>query len=266
MDSPRIYVILVTMILRTSSPSFSSDSVPQPAFEIFLRSQKDVPNPLPVLQSAHCHLAGELAAKLVPDAFGPLPDAVIEAVRLHDYGWIRSDMRQLESRAESLCSFLTIAPAESTTIWSESIRLAESVSPLAGALVSRHFCTIADSLGGQEHLTFLDRETVQRLKLEENLAEHDVTDLERWTAALGFCDLLSLYLCSGAAEPAELALCHPFDSMACARASKVVVHSDRTRWRTEPHLFPIGTRVEQYVMGWPSGTGYQARNLNWRFE
>jgi hypothetical protein len=34
-------------------------------------------------------------------------------------------------------------------------------------------------------------------------------NLDRWIAALGFCDLLSLYLCSGSQSAVTLPLAHP---------------------------------------------------------
>src|SRR5207244_1900951 len=34
-------------------------------------------------------------------------------------------------------------------------------------------------------------------------------DLDRWTGAIGFCDVVSLYLCSGTRETVELPLGHP---------------------------------------------------------
>ena len=257
------------MILRpTSAPRKTGcAAAPEPAFDVFLRSQNDVLDPLPVLQSAHCHLAGELAAKLLPEVFGSLPEPVIEAIRQHDYGWIRSDMLQLENGLQPLRSFLTIAPAESTAIWGDNTRLAESVSPLAGALVSRHFCTIARNLSDPTHAAFRERETARRLKLEKSLPG-GAAELERWTGAIGFCDLLSLYLCSGAADPAELPVWHPFDGIARSQARRVTVQCLDNQCRIEPNIFPAGTHVSQYVMASPardSGSGHEATMLEWKF-
>jgi hypothetical protein len=51
----------------------------------------------------------------------------------------------------------------------------------------------------------------RRKKIERALP-HSPRDLDRWVAAFGFCDLLSLYLCSGSRSAVTLPLAHPEDA------------------------------------------------------
>ncbi len=91
---------------------------------------------------------------------------------------------------------------------------------------------------------------------------------ERWTGAIGFCDLLSLYLCSGAADPVELPLGHPFDVLVSGQARRI-----RVQWRgdlccIEPRIFPAGMRISQYVMVSPAPDGggqHESTTLEWEF-
>ena len=60
-------------------------------------AQRDVRLPcLLVPQPAHAVLAGELAAALLPTAFGELPPEIQRAIQMHDTGWAASDAQQIQ--------------------------------------------------------------------------------------------------------------------------------------------------------------------------
>jgi hypothetical protein len=77
---------------------------------------------------------------------------------------------------------------------------------LRGVITSRHFCALAPD--DSAHHAFIEDETRRREQVERTLGI-PAADLDRWTDVIGFCDLVSLYLCSGTTEPVELPLAHP---------------------------------------------------------
>ncbi len=211
------------MILRrASSVSHPGSTAPQPAWPAFQKTQKEVPLPcFLITQPAHARLAGELATRLLPEAFGDLPKDVLAAIRLHDIGWEEADTGQIRTLAEDHaaqpCSFTDISPEISTEAWRRSIRHAESISSAAAILTSRHFCSLATD-SEPHHQAFLEEETDRRRPIEERFGQE--ADLTRWLGALGFCDLLSLTLCSGHDWPVTIPLAHP--NMPEARTAKTV--------------------------------------------
>jgi hypothetical protein len=253
------------MILRQfEQPDSRQAGAPEPAFQIFLRVQKQVSQPyLPILQPAHSQLAGQLAAALLPDIFGLLPSEVIEAIRQHDYGWISSDLHQLENAGPArLRPFPDMGSEETITTWINSIRLAQTASPLIGVLVSRHFSLLSSDDESTAHRQFRQQEEAWREPMECSL-QYPSADLDRWTAAVGFCDLLSLYLCSGAKHAAEFPLCHPADRAARDQAVTTVL-----RWRGEkiqfvPPVIVAGTYVSQSVV---DVHGKTIASLQWTFD
>jgi hypothetical protein len=175
-----------------------------------------------ISQPAHAALAAQLATALNPTIFGTLPPEVIDAVGRHDAGWAALDLRALEGVVEQQPqSFVAVPPKHAVTAWRHSIRQAEAHSPLAGILISRHFCLLAPRDHDPHHAAFVEQENQRRAPLE---AASSVSrdDLNRFTAALGFCDLLSLCLCSGLTGAVQIPLAHPADP-ASQHAPKVTV-------------------------------------------
>src|SRR5271156_1824232 len=126
-------------------------------------AQRDVRLPcLLVPQPAHAVLAGELAAALLPTAFGELPPEIQRAIQMHDTGWASSDAEQIQrlrsgSTAKAApVSFVAISAPEVEEAWTASIDTVESFSRTGAAVVSKHF-----SLIGQHdpaHRRFLQTE------------------------------------------------------------------------------------------------------------
>jgi uncharacterized protein DUF3891 len=175
-----------------------------------------------ISQPAHAALAARLATVLKPEVFGVLPPEVIDAIGWHDVGWADHDLSALEWAAEQQPQSFLAYPAErAVQAWRKSIREAETRSPLAGILISRHFCLLAPRDSDPHHVAFVDQENRRRDPLEA-ASPLSSDDLDRFSAALGFCDLLSLCLCSGLAGSLQVPLAHPADP-ASRHADKVTV-------------------------------------------
>jgi hypothetical protein len=211
------------MILRIDPATAPEAATGQDAWQAFANSQQRAHEFAGCIsQPTHASLAAQLAAVLNPAIFGALPPEVIEAIRRHDAGWAGSDLAALERVVEQQPqSFLVFPPKQSVTAWRRSIRQAEACSSLAGSLISRHFRLLAPRDGQLPHLAFLEQESQGRAALEA-ASSVSCDDLDRFTAALGFCDLLSLCLCSGLTGSVRIPLAHPADP-ASQHAPKVTV-------------------------------------------
>lgn len=198
------------MILRSLFPPSSprADDEPLDAFAAFLQTQKDVRAPFLLLfQAEHARLSGELARALSPGAFGPLPERVVAAIGSHDAGWDESDRAQLdEAPRRRPRAFPTLTTEETLPSWRRSIAQAQAVGDLEGVLVSRHFGFVGATEPDRQE--YLRNEAKVREAIEKKLDASE-EELTRWTAALGFCDVLSLYLCSGCRRMATLPFAHP---------------------------------------------------------
>jgi Protein of unknown function (DUF3891) len=195
------------MILRARHPPH-----PDPAssgWEAFVKTQRTRRYEGLISQPAHAALAGRLAAALEDAVFGTIPREVIDTVRLHDAGWAVPDLTALECCVEEQPrSFLNEPPEKAVDSWRRSVREAEDRGLVDGILTSRHFCLLAPRDDHPAHDEFIRAETGRR---ESREAECDVSpeELDRYTAALGFCDLLSLCLCSGLDGTIRMPIAHP---------------------------------------------------------
>jgi hypothetical protein len=252
------------MILRVS-PAWDTGK-PRPGWSGFADSQK-----LPagvsgyVSQPAHGALAGRLAASLVPEVFGSLPAEVVEAVAQHDLGWSIADLDALESVASRApVSFLDVAPEQATQAWRRSIRAAEERSPLQAVLTIRHFCLLAPGDGDPTHDKFKRDENGRRKAIESTCGAAPA-DLDRYTAVLGFCDLLSLLMCSGLVGSFEVPLAHPADPEA-RHAPQVVCKLEGGTVSFDRPVPHPGTRL--YANAWVRSTpgGLADHRCEWRSE
>ncbi|HVO61133.1 MAG TPA: DUF3891 family protein [Terriglobales bacterium] len=167
-----------------------------------------------ITQPDHAVFAGDLAAQLDFPAIPTLSSEVISAIAVHDAGW-----GQFDNDAAILAlavpilprSFLKIAPAQFLIAWTDSINAAERISPAGGIIVSEHFSRLTRSRLGsrtdseqdvQRLEEFLRHESRRQARLRAH-AHESASELESLTDVLQFCDLVSLYLCCGASEPAE---------------------------------------------------------------
>jgi hypothetical protein len=224
------------MICVTFNPSGSGHSVILDGGQSFADSQ----NPRnPVLgyisQPSHAALAGQIAAALDDSLFGKIPDAIVEIIGGHDGGWAEFDLAALESASTKLpLSFLGIPPEIGVAAWRRSITAAERASFLAGALTRKHFFLLAPRDRDAVHRQFIEEQT-PRVHEEETQLKERLPDQDRFTAALGFCDLMSLHLCSGSNARVRIPVIHPADPAShnadyvTVSATHEVIQVDRPR-------------------------------------
>ncbi len=165
-----------------------------------------------ITQPSHAALAGDLAAALsIPQL--PQPDPkLIQAIALHDAGWGMADAQIIQmSRADGRYrpgSFLETSVPEFLSAWSKSIATGQAVSPTGGYIVSRHFCRLAENLLASAGSNKDDRQRLESFLSHEGRRQKKLAaqespgpqELELFTDLLQFCDLLSLFICSGAQE------------------------------------------------------------------
>lgn len=168
-----------------------------------------------ITQPSHAALSGDLAARLQAPHVPKLDDALIRSIALHDAGWGPPDaeaiVRSRSKTSEPPRSFLQAELPVFLEAWTQSAEIAQKVCAAGGFMVSRHFTRIAeqriahgsDPEAARKKLrTFLAAEARRQKKLMIKQSR-TTEELERLTDVLQFCDLLSLYLCSGAQDDVE---------------------------------------------------------------
>jgi len=207
----------VKMVLHPL-PSLNPDPrqcAPIPAWQAVEKRQKQEADAWWLIaQSDHASLAGDLAARLDSPSIPALSSEVIRAVALHDAGWAQFDNRigRVASAASLMpLSFLSVAPAQFLIAWTDSISAVATTGAVGETIVSEHFSRLArnrlasrsDSKEDTQRLEeFLSSESCRQMHLRAGI-QQSAAYLELLTDVLQFCDLVSLYLCCGAAEPAE---------------------------------------------------------------
>jgi hypothetical protein len=225
-----------------------------------------------VPQPAHAVLAGELAAGLLVASFGELPPEIVRAIQMHDTGWAASDAQQIQrlrsggaqaSKAAPV-SFVAIPAGEAAEAWTASIDSIEGWSKIGAILVSRHFSLLAHH-DEVHHQRFLRTEKLRQQKLESSSMANS-EDLERWTAALGFCDLVSLSLVSGLSGSVEFPLAHPASSHA-RTAPRVSMQMEGRKLRFTPQIVRAGCTLSIQALKHPvPAQGARAETLTWEVQ
>ncbi len=256
-----------TMILRRLSKSNGcgpEEGEVRPAAPVFIESQKHIEPPYAVFfQAEHSRIAGELAKALREEIFGDLSPEVIEATGQHDFGWQESDEQQIRSLPGQLRPFPALSVEETLPSWRESVAHAGSVGPLVEVLVSRHFCLLGAGDPGRADFVRCENE---RREAIERVLPFEAADLDRWTGAVGFCDLVSLYLCSGCEAEVEFPLAHPA-SPAAAQAPKTTL-----RWKDgspafSSPVFKPGAQISMTSRSYNGqGTDLPAQRFSWTFS
>lgn len=200
------------MILRPVETGEPASEKSLPAWEAVEHSQKRTCARFwMITQPSHAVLAGGLAANLNAPQFPVLDEPLLKAIALHDAGWGVPDAQAIvKSRSihpQAPQSFVAMAVPQFLEAWENSIETAESVSPAGGYTVSRHFWRLAEHRAGLEENkpdrqkleSFLKNEERRQKKLaaRQSLSNEQ---LEEFTDVLQFCDLLSLYICSGSSQ------------------------------------------------------------------
>jgi Protein of unknown function (DUF3891) len=213
-----------------------------------------------VPQPAHAVLAGEVATCLT--CFGELPPMIQRAIQMHDTGWATSDAQQIQrlrstnSHAAPV-SFVAIPAAEAEKAWIASIEAVEDFSKPGAAIISRHFSLLAQN-DPKAHQRFLEAEKARQRKLGG-----DPEELDRWTAALGFCDLVSLYLLCGLSREVELPLAHPASPQS-QQAPHVRMQIEIGKLRFLPEITIPGCVLSIHALKHPVPLqGARAETLTW---
>ncbi len=169
-----------------------------------------------IRQPDHARLAGEFARRWGNERFPePQPrDQAVLGVSFHDEGWVELDavpQRNRETGAPR--QFLELSAGEFLPIWERSIRRGYEHGPTAGWLVSWHFSELAKMRLATAGTPATDRAALETFvewqeKLREQALAHIMLHGREQLMACGkllqFCDLLSLYVCLGAAGPITL--------------------------------------------------------------
>jgi hypothetical protein len=162
-------------------------------------------------------------------------------------------------------SFLDLGIADFLDAWTHSIQTVQPVSPVGLYMVSRHFWRLADhriAHGGDSESDrkklqdFLSREN-QRQKRLEHKQTLNGEELEALTDVLQFCDLLSLYTCSGAREKVEF----PEYFGVTAR-----LWMEDESYRLEPQLVEPGSQFRVSALRHPATKEESAQELQIRIE
>jgi hypothetical protein len=228
-----------------------------------------------VPQPAHAVLAGELADGLT--CFGELPSEIKRAIQMHDTGWASSDAQQIQrlrsggSHAAHAApvSFIAIPPAEAEEAWTASINTVETFSRPGAIVVSRHFTLLAQN-DQAHHQRFLQAEKARQRKLQGSEQDQKLQgsegDLDRWTAALGFCDLVSLYLLCGLSGAVEFPLAHPSSPQA-KNAPRVSMQAVGKDLRFTPETVRPGCTLSIQALKHPvPAQGPRAETLTWEVQ
>jgi hypothetical protein len=244
----KVFCIETLMILRAALPSEYEANPAAESWAEFVESQNASTSVLGYIsQPAHAALSGRLAAALNGRLFGQVPEEVIAAIGNHDAGWAQSDLAALEDAERSLpLSFVSTPTAISVSAWRRSIAEAQSSSPLSTFLIRSHFCLLARRDGDVEHQRFRDQET-ERLQQTALEVAHSDADQKRFVDLLGFCDLLSLHLCSGWPVEVQLPLAHPADPSP-KDSEQITISIERDTLHLDKAAVPLGTRI--FVGGW----------------
>lgn len=215
-----------------------------------------------IFQLEHSKLGGRIAEALRDELLGELPPEVIQAIAQHDFGWMESDEEQVRSLGKANPRpFSSLSAEETLPSWNRSVAHAKELDLLTYVLVSRHFTTLG--AGESEKADFVRVENARRDEIERSLPS--AVDLDGWTGAIGFCDLVSLYLCCGSQHPVEFPLAHPADARSSSAPKVNLTWTDGI-----PHFAPSvlgpGTHLSLEAAAYSGyGNGLTPLRLEWHF-
>ncbi|MGC2694273.1 MAG: DUF3891 family protein [Candidatus Angelobacter sp.] len=208
-----------------------------------------------ITQPSHAALAGEFAAKMSAAGLPNLGADLVRAIALHDAGWGIPDAQAImQSRSVSQdCprSFIACNVREFLAAWGKSIDIAESTGAAGGYIVSRHFWRLAEhrikhpdenDADRNKLRRFVDNES-KRQKVLATRQSHSAEELELLADVLQFCDLLSLYVCSGARENVEFPECF---------GMKVRLTIENEGYRLDPAVIEPGTQFAVAALRHPA--------------
>ena len=146
--------------------------------------------------------------------------------------------------------FVAVSAAELIEAWTASIDMVESLTKAGALVVSRHFILLAGHDKAKQKFVQHEKSRQQRLASHAKPA-----DLERWTAALQFCDVLSLYLVSGLTCTAEF-----------GTAPNIVMQKQSNKLQFKPLTMQSGSLTIQGLIHPAPKQGPRAETLAWEVE
>jgi Protein of unknown function (DUF3891) len=254
------------MILRPLEPAAPASPEFLPAWSIVERLQRQAHESCwMITQPSHAALAGEFAAKMTGAQVPKLDDALVRAIALHDAGWGVPDAQAImQSRSVGQGvpkSFISCGVGEFVNAWEKSIDIAESSGPAGGYIVSRHFARIAEhgaakypAADRNKATRFLEHEAARQKQLAAK-QNYSPAELEQLTDILQFCDLLSLYVCSGARDNAEFPQYF---------GVKVRLTMEAAGYRLNPQLIEPGAEFRVAALRHPTAKGESGREIEIR--
>lgn len=220
-----------------------------------------------ITQPSHAALAGDIAAKLSGPQFPKLDPTLIRAIALHDAGWGLPDAQALQmsrmGRGFQPHSFLQMTVAEFLAAWTQSIEIAQTVSAAEGFMVSRHFWRLAQHRIKLTADTDKDRKDLQEFSGAETQRQKKLAakqqlsaeQLESLTDVLQLCDLLSLYICSGAQDHVEL-------PEYCGVKAQLKV--EEGGYRLEPGIIASGAEFSVAALRYPATKEVSGKEIQFR--
>ena len=251
------------MILRPLERTQSASTEFLPAWSVVERIQRQANGSCwMITQPSHAALAGEFAAKLNGASIPKLDAGLIRSIALHDAGWGVPDAQAImQSRSVGQGrpkSFIECNAIEFLAAWEKSIGIAASTDVAGGYIVSRHFTRLGEH--GLEKYdaneqpaikSFLKSEAARQKQLVAK-QNHSTEELERLTDVLQFCDLLSLYVCSGAPDNAE------FPEFLGAK-TRLTVRDEN--YKLEPTLIEPGSTFNVAALRHPATKGESGKEI-----
>ena len=243
------------MILHPqNSPETDTGADAIPVWQAVERRQKQPASEwLLVAQPDHAALAGDLAARISSPLIPAVDDEVIAGIALHDEGWAPFDSEPRLNAEARPVSFLELPPSEFVPAWLGSIERAQQVAPIAGILVSGHFCRLGhgrlhagiDTPSDEQILrAFLTGEDERQRRLE-SMQSRSADEIRVSVDLLQFCDVLSLYLCCGSRASVEFPQKLRGESLSLERRGEMCV--------MKPHLFGDGISLAVRARRYPAG-------------
>jgi uncharacterized protein DUF3891 len=207
------------LIFRTQFEPRESQGEISPAFDAIAEIQHAAAaSDWFVTQPDHARISGQLAAALNRGKIPDLNDSAVQAIGMHDIGWmpldgdVRTPREPQALESGVAVSFVNSEPERFLPAWLGSIQAAQSTGPLGGLLVSAHFARLTypylDSGRGtlEQRLMveqFLERETAREKRLAPKTGLSD-EQIEALVDVLRFCDLASLYWCANPDRAVEM--------------------------------------------------------------
>jgi len=149
-------------------------------------------------QDDHAHISEEIIRKWSTLFFenDPHEDAVLYAVRNHDYGWKAFDLQPFWNDQTGLpFDFTTFPHRPKTVLYTKGVDDVQEVNPYAAALCSAHYMTFMERGPKKEVQQYLKKEQHRIDTILASIPGITKETFQTHLAMLQFADNMSLYIC-----------------------------------------------------------------------